>query len=105
MFSGPYFSAFGLNTERYKVSFRIQSECGKYGPEKLRIRPLFTQKIANVLGVSTSLLGRKRMSEEIENNNYSNINDDKVNALVRNMFRDSPKMGKRMTTGALWIKG
>ena len=29
---------FGLNTERYVVSPHIQSECGKYGPEKLRIR-------------------------------------------------------------------
>ena len=25
------FSAFGLNTERYSVSLRIQSECGKIG--------------------------------------------------------------------------
>ena len=28
-FSGPYFPAFGLNTDRYGVSLRIQSECGK----------------------------------------------------------------------------
>ena len=28
-YSGPYFPAFGLNTERYEVSFRSQSECGK----------------------------------------------------------------------------
>ena len=28
-YSGPYFPAFGLNTERYSVSLRIQSECGK----------------------------------------------------------------------------
>ena len=34
VFSGPYFPAFGLNTEGYSVSFHIQSECGKYGPEK-----------------------------------------------------------------------
>ena len=31
--SGPYFPAFGLNTERYEVSLRIQTECEKYGPE------------------------------------------------------------------------
>ena len=31
VFSGPYFSEFGLNTER---SLRIQSHAGKYGPEK-----------------------------------------------------------------------
>ena len=28
-FSSPYFPAFGLNTDRYGVSLRIQSECGK----------------------------------------------------------------------------
>ena len=28
-FSGPYFPAFGLNTERSEVSLCIQSECGK----------------------------------------------------------------------------
>ena len=28
-FSGPYFPAFGLNTERHRVSLHIQSECGK----------------------------------------------------------------------------
>ena len=28
-FSGPYFPVFGLHTERYRVSLRIQSECGK----------------------------------------------------------------------------
>ena len=28
-YSGPYFSPFGLNTERYKVSLRVQSERGK----------------------------------------------------------------------------
>ena len=28
-YSGPYFPSFGLNTERYGVSFRIQSEWGK----------------------------------------------------------------------------
>ena len=27
-YSGPYFPAFGVNTERYFVSLRIQSECG-----------------------------------------------------------------------------
>ena len=28
-YSGPHFPAFGLNTERYTVFLRIQSECGK----------------------------------------------------------------------------
>ena len=29
IFSRPYFPAFGLNTKRYGLSLRIQSECGK----------------------------------------------------------------------------
>ena len=33
IFSGPYFPAFGLNTERYGVSLRIQPVC-----EKIRTR-------------------------------------------------------------------
>ena len=28
-YSGPYFPAFGINTERYGVFLSIQSECGK----------------------------------------------------------------------------
>ena len=33
-FSGPYFPAFGLNTKRYSVSLRIQSECTKIRTRK-----------------------------------------------------------------------
>ena len=33
-FPDPYLSLFGLNTERYKVSLRIQSECGKIWTRK-----------------------------------------------------------------------
>ena len=43
----PHFPAFELNTERYSLSLRIQSECEKIrkkcGPDQLRIRTLFTQ--------------------------------------------------------------
>ena len=34
VFSGQYFPAFGLNTERYGVSSPIQSECGKIRTRK-----------------------------------------------------------------------
>ena len=33
-YSGPYFPAFGLNTERYGASLCIQSECGKIRSRK-----------------------------------------------------------------------
>ena len=28
-FSGPFFPSFGLNTEKYRVSFYLQFDCGK----------------------------------------------------------------------------
>ena len=34
VFSGLYFPAFGLNTERYSVSLRIQYKCGKIRTRK-----------------------------------------------------------------------
>ena len=37
VFSGPYFPAFGLNTERYEVSLRIQSKCGKIRTKKYSV--------------------------------------------------------------------
>ena len=42
-YSCPHFPTFGLNTERYGASLRIQSECGKIDQKKLRIWTLFTQ--------------------------------------------------------------
>ena len=33
-YSGPYFPAYEINTERYGVSLRIQSECGKIRTRK-----------------------------------------------------------------------
>ena len=35
-FSGPYFPAFGLNTEIYGVNLRVQSKCGKMRVRKTR---------------------------------------------------------------------
>ena len=42
-FSNWYLPAFGQNTERYGISLRTQSECGKIRTRKTRIRTLFTQ--------------------------------------------------------------
>ena len=41
-FSGPYFSVFGLNMERYSYLSVFSPNTGKYGPEKLQIRTIFT---------------------------------------------------------------
>ena len=44
--SGLYFPAFGLITERYLVSLRIQSECGK-----MRTRPEITPFLDTIRAV------------------------------------------------------
>ena len=54
-FFGPYFPTFGLNVERYSVSLRIQSECGKIRTRKNRnidtfhavFRTLFARKCSD----------------------------------------------------------
>ena len=42
--SCPHFPAFGLNTERYEISLRIQSECGKKGLEITSYLDIFYAK-------------------------------------------------------------
>ena len=50
VFSGPYFSAFGLNTERYSGPLRIRSECGKIRTrKKIRSWTFFMQCAALII--------------------------------------------------------
>ena len=54
--SGRYFPAFGLNTERYEVSLRIQSECGKIRARNYSVfghflRSVFRSNIFNIMGI------------------------------------------------------
>ena len=44
-FSDPYFPAFGLNTERYFVSLRIQFECGKIRIRKNSVFGHFSRSV------------------------------------------------------------
>ena len=77
IFSGPYFPAFGLNTKRYSVSLRIQSECGNIRTRKnsvfghsscsVSFNEYFNQKInkcSKVIGLMKRLslkLSRKQL--------------------------------------------
>ena len=45
VFSGPYFPAFGLNAEKYGVSLRIQSECGKIQARKNSVFEHFSRYV------------------------------------------------------------
>ena len=57
-FSVPCFSAFGLNTESYSVSFRIQSEYGKIRTRKTPITDFFTQCIIHTSDSHSSEIPR-----------------------------------------------
>ena len=45
VFSGLYFPAFGLNTERFSLSLRIQSECGKIRTRKKSVFGHFSRSV------------------------------------------------------------
>ena len=55
-YSGPHFSSFGLNIERYFVSLRIQSECGKLRPRKNSVFGHFSRSVGHVTASSLSHL-------------------------------------------------
>ena len=46
VFSGPYFPVFGLSTERYSVSLRIQSECEKIRTRKNSLFGHFSRSVS-----------------------------------------------------------
>ena len=60
-YSGPHFSAFGLNTERYCVSLHIQSKCGKMPTRKTPNTDLFYAVKANTITYRKSFLFPKEM--------------------------------------------
>ena len=72
-FSGPNFPAFGLNTERYGVSLRIQSECGK-------IRNKITPNTDNFHAVRQSSL-KLLFHDILRMNCHVNFKCDSINFL------------------------
>ena len=74
-YSGPYFPAFGLNTERYGVSLCIQSECGKM---RTRITPN-TYTFYGVLSLAKIRVNmRLLLSYSTEMSDYKNANVEKI---------------------------
>ena len=69
-YSGPHFPAFGLNTERYGVSLRIQFECGE-------IQTRITPNTDTFYAVNWKLNGR----------NYN------INAALKKLILQKPESG------------
>ena len=66
--SGPYIPAFGMNTERYELSLRIQSECGK-------IRLEITRYLDSVFGLCHEIVKAKSKREMCQWN-IENLTDN-----------------------------
>ena len=65
VFSGPYFPAFGLNTKRYGVSLRIQSECGKIQNRKSSVFGHFSCSVTFNLRLLYELRLKVRLSKTV----------------------------------------
>ena len=66
-YSGPYFPILRLNWERYSLSLRIQSECGK-----IRTRTLFTHCLT-VVSKRSKVATINYFTETIHHNYYHHI--------------------------------
>ena len=85
IYSGPHFPAFGLNTERYEVSFCTQSEC-----EKMRIR------ITPNTDTFYMVMDRDSFIEDIKTDDiYKDIAKDVENRLDTSNF----ELGRRLPKG------
>ena len=60
VFSGPYFSAIALNMERYSVSVRIQSECGKIPTRKNSVFWHFSRIVSELISFYSTQNRQKR---------------------------------------------
>ena len=67
--SGPYFPAFGLNTERYEVSLRILSECRKIRTRNNSVFGNFSR---------TAKIGWKQFSVSFPSRNESGNGNQKL---------------------------
>ena len=114
-FSGPYFSTFGLNTERYSVSLRIQSECGKvrakktpntdtfYAVECTRINPFQSSLAVNNVSF---VLDLPIISFSVEKNIADTVNKKENKAKVIKCFlfftrAGQQRMGKAISNSSL----
>ena len=80
-FSGPYFPPFGLNTKRYSVSLRIQSECGKIRTRKTPNMDTFHAVVALIF----------KKIDPIDKVNYSLISILPLSILAQWHFSISPE--------------
>ena len=81
LFSGPYFPAFGLNTERYSVNLRIQPECRKIRTRKSSIFRHFSRSdisIRKYSAYSKLAVYNSKMKNWVIPENVAGLNGNKL---------------------------
>ena len=109
-FLGPYFPTFGLKTERYEVSFRILSECGKIQTRKTQNTDTFHEVIPFhwrfrsrfIFAFALTCLTHKKV---IHSSNGDQLEDVEVKyILLFSSFEVMPQMLKRRTYFSTYSK-
>ena len=81
LFSGPYFPAFGLNTERYSINLRIQPECRKIRPRKNSVFGHFSRSdisIRKYSAYSKLAVYNNKMKNWVIPENVAGLNGNKL---------------------------
>ena len=82
VFSGPYFPAFGLNTERYSISLRIQSKCGKIRTRKNSVFGHFSRSGCECLLVVTDYFSGWTQAYATRNKKYKTAAECLLNDFI-----------------------
>ena len=80
-FSGPYFPALGLNTERYRVCLHIQSECGKIRTKKTPNKDTFHAVMFSLATRETSKVSTGSLPKESQMYFVKNLRNQSVNII------------------------
>ena len=81
-FTGQYFPAFGLNTEKYGVSLHIQPKCGKITTRKTSNTDTFHAVGVKVINVQITFFIYKKVTYPNQTNGANTNNQIQLGYLV-----------------------
>ena len=105
-YSGPHFLVFGLNTERYGVSVRIQSQCGKMWT-RITLKVTFTDtfyavKVFFFVDKDDECTTKDRIIEKLKRN--AEKIERKLEEVNHEISRSRKDCGKLQTKNELYEK-
>ena len=106
VFSGPFFPVFGLNTERYRVSLRILSECGKMWTRKNSVFGHFSHSDISLLSIIiiTHAIKNSNSSFSIHHMNLQFLANSFEPRIIIQFKKPTKICYKGYTYITLWVK-